>query len=108
LRSLLSDTIAPHGAGPERVVLRGEDVRLRPRAALMLAMAVHELVTNAAKYGALSAPAGRVEIRWRATRDETGRPLLGIDWREVGDLRGWRRSWPVFALLGYAGQPSLR
>jgi PAS domain S-box-containing protein len=54
LRELLSGSLAPYaGAGSERVVLRGEDVILRPRAVLTLAMAVHELTTNAAKYGAL-------------------------------------------------------
>ena len=84
LRNLLLEAFAPHGAGPERMVLRGEDVRLRPRAVLTLAMAFHELITNAAKYGALSLPVGRVEIRWHLTQDETGRALLGIDWREQG------------------------
>ncbi len=71
LRNVLAAGLAPHGAGPERVVLRGEDVRLRPRAVLTLAMAFHELTTNAAKYGALSVPAGRVEVHWQQTRDDT-------------------------------------
>jgi PAS domain S-box-containing protein len=84
LRDLLSGAIAPHSGDPGRVVLRGEDVRLRPRAVLTLAMAFHELITNAAKYGALSEPAGRVEIRWQLMQDETGRPLLRIDWHEEG------------------------
>ena len=84
LRDLLSGAIAPHSGDPGRVVLRGEDVRLRPRAVLTLAMAFHELITNAAKYGALSEPAGRVEIRWQLTQDEAGRPLLRIDWHEEG------------------------
>jgi PAS domain S-box-containing protein len=55
LRDLLSGSLAPY-AGAGRVVLRGEDLVLRPRAVLTLAMAVHELTTNAAKYGALSIP----------------------------------------------------
>ncbi|HZD91387.1 MAG TPA: PAS domain S-box protein, partial [Pseudolabrys sp.] len=84
LRAVLAGVFAPYGAGPERVVLRGEDLRLRPRAVLTLAMAFHELITNAAKYGALSAPAGRIEIRWQMAVDDTGRPLLRIDWREEG------------------------
>jgi PAS domain S-box-containing protein len=84
LRELLSASLAPY-AGAERAVLRGEDVLLRPRAVLTLAMAFHELATNAAKYGALSAPGGRVEIRWRLTPQEgDGRPWLHIDWREQG------------------------
>jgi two-component sensor histidine kinase len=69
LRALLSARLAPYaGAAPERVVLRGEDVVLRPRAVLTLAMAFHELTTNAAKYGALAVPGGTIEIRWRPDR----------------------------------------
>jgi len=84
LRELLSESLAPYaGAGPERVVLRGEDVVLRPRAVLTLAMAFHELTTNAAKYGALSAPGGRIEIRWHpVAAAENRRPLLRIEWVE--------------------------
>ena len=86
LRDLLSGSLAPYtGLGLERVVLRGENVVLRPRAALTLAMAFHELTTNAAKYGALSAPGGRIEILWQAAGGEDKqRPLLRIDWIEQG------------------------
>jgi PAS domain S-box-containing protein len=85
LRELLSESLAPYaGAEPERVVLRGEAVVLRPRAVLALAMAVHELSTNAAKYGALSVPSGRIEIRWRPVQEGGGRPVLRIDWTEQG------------------------
>ena len=83
LRELLSGSLAPYaGVGSERVVLRGEDVVLRPRAVLTLAMAVHELTTNAAKYGALSVPGGRIEIHWRPVRGDNDRLLLRIDWIE--------------------------
>src|SRR4249919_35677 len=85
LRELLSGSLAPYaGAGPERVVLRGEDVVLRPRAVLTLAMAVHELTTNAAKYGALSVSGGRIEIQWQPVRADNSRPVLHIDWLERG------------------------
>src|SRR5215471_11888078 len=85
LRELLSGSLAPYaGTAPHRVVLRGEDVVLRPRAVLTLAMAIHELTTNAAKYGALSIPGGRVEIRWRPGPDDAGRRMLHIDWIEQG------------------------
>jgi two-component sensor histidine kinase len=85
LRELLSGSLAPYaGTTPDRVVLRGEDVVLRPRAVLTLAMAVHELTTNAAKYGALSAPSGRVEVQWRPVRAENGRSCLQIEWIEHG------------------------
>ena len=85
LRELMSGSLAPYtGVGPERVILRGEDVVLRPRAVLTLAMAVHELTTNAAKYGALSVPGGRIEIHWQPVRGDNGRPMLRIDWIEQG------------------------
>jgi PAS domain S-box-containing protein len=84
LRGLLAASFAPYlGTAPERVVLRGQNVMLRPRAVLTLAMAVHELATNAAKYGALSMPAGRIEIAW-GPLEENGRTLLRIDWVERG------------------------
>src|SRR4029077_20213121 len=83
LRDLLSGSLAPYTiAGSKRVVLRGEDFVLRPRAVLTLAMAFHELATNAAKYGALSAPGGGIEIHGQPVRD--ARPLLQIDWSEQG------------------------
>ena len=69
----------------ERVLLRGEDVVLRPRAVLTLAMAFHELATNAAKYGALSVSAGRIEIYWQPVRvADHKRSVLRIDWLEKG------------------------
>jgi two-component sensor histidine kinase len=83
LRELLSGSLAPYG-GADRAVLRGEDVVLRPRAVLTLAMAVHELTTNAAKYGALSVPGGRIEIHWRPVRAANDRVMLRIDWQEQG------------------------
>jgi PAS domain S-box-containing protein len=84
LRALLSAILAPYaGTAAERVVLRGDDVVLRPRAVLTLAMALHELTTNAAKYGALSVPAGRVEIAWEpGAAGPDGRPMLRIAWEE--------------------------
>ncbi len=85
MRELLSASIAPYmGAGSERIVLRGEDIVLRQRAVLTLAMAFHELTTNAAKYGALSVPCGLIEIRWQVRDDDGSRPLLRIEWVEQG------------------------
>jgi len=83
LRELLRAGFAPYHGGAERVVMRGEDVVLRPRAALTLAMTFHELITNAAKYGALSAPGGRVEMRWQIVEAD-GMPTLHVEWREQG------------------------
>ena len=84
LRELLSGSLAPYAAAaPERIVLRGEDLVLRPRAVLTLAMAVHELTTNAAKYGALSLSGGSVEVRWEPLQTD-GRKILRLEWRESG------------------------
>jgi PAS domain S-box-containing protein len=86
LREILSASLAPYASTkPDRIVLRGEDVVLRPRAVLTLAMAFHELTTNAAKYGALSVPGGSVEIRWQPVPGQGGeRPQLRIEWIEQG------------------------
>ena len=67
--------------GSNRVSLNGPPVALEPAAALSLGMIFHELATNAAKYGALSAPDGRVLVDW-AVSDQT-RPVLNLTWREI-------------------------
>lgn len=79
LDRVVSDSIEHLAGDPERFRIDGESLWLTPRAALALALAVHELGTNAAKYGALSGPEGRVEIGWRL--DEG---LLRLDWKERG------------------------
>ncbi len=66
------------GAAPE---ISGPRLRLDAASVQPLSMVVHELVTNAAKYGALSLPGGRVRVGWRLSPD--GDRLL-IDWRERG------------------------
>jgi two-component system CheB/CheR fusion protein len=55
---------------------------LKPQAALFLALAVHELATNAAKYGALSTPGGAVDVTWTIAGNEPGR--LELTWTERG------------------------
>lgn len=86
LEDVVQQTLAPYLAAGDhigRVRLDGPDVRLGPNAAVTLTMAFHELATNAAKYGALSVDAGRVEVRWKA--DSPNAPsLVEINWRESG------------------------
>jgi len=67
------------GNEPDRFAARGPMVRLSPKVALSLSMAMHELATNAVKYGALSNDSGRVDVTWTAS---DGR--LRIEWRESG------------------------
>ena len=63
-----------------RVMLRGPDVTVDPKAAQNIGLALHELATNASKYGALSSPSGHVDIIWRRMAD--GR--LALEWQESG------------------------
>ncbi|WP_170118021.1 PAS domain-containing protein [Cereibacter johrii] len=65
LRHIVATSIGGCGARAEAWSLDGPEVMLPPRSAVPLSMAIHELCTNAVKYGALSAPEGRVTIRWR-------------------------------------------
>jgi PAS domain S-box-containing protein len=76
---VVSDALAPYrGAG--LILAEGPALKLAPQAALALSMALHELVTNALKYGALSDPNGHIAIIWRADGDKDFR----LEWRESG------------------------
>jgi two-component sensor histidine kinase len=68
---------------PERVRMFGPRVPLSPRLAVVLSMIVHEIATNAAKYGALSSESGTVALDWEIVEDGTGRQLRLI-WTEAG------------------------
>lgn len=84
LGELVQRTLRPHqGGGADRLVCRGPPVRLEPQIALAVSLALHELATNALKYGALSQPSGRVQVRWRAVRADGGK-ALELEWRERG------------------------
>jgi PAS domain S-box-containing protein len=80
MRAIVAEAIEPYSnPGEDRMHLSGERVRVPPRMALALAMALQELATNAVKYGALSNETGEVHIDWR---DGDGR--LHLIWRETG------------------------
>jgi two-component sensor histidine kinase len=74
---VVARALAPFSAG--RVAVAGPSLDISPKQTLALSLALHELATNAAKYGALSKPEGRVELNWEAD-DET----LQLEWRESG------------------------
>ena len=67
-----------------QIAIEGEPITVAPRVALTLALGLHELTTNASKYGALSLPAGRIEVRWRVERPPSEAAMLWIEWRERG------------------------
>ena len=66
----------------ERFVLSGPDIQLEPNETLALGMVIHELATNAVKYGALSNARGQVHVSWSLDDDATR--TLAIHWRESG------------------------
>ncbi|MCJ2021823.1 PAS domain-containing protein [Methylobacterium sp. E-065] len=83
LCALAEHALAPHGELGTRIVLDGPAVTLQPQVAIALALALHELATNAAKYGALSTEAGRVHLAWQV--DGTGpEARFRLTWREQG------------------------
>jgi PAS domain S-box-containing protein len=71
------------GNEPDRFTARGPVVRLTPKIALSLSMAMHELATNAVKYGALSNDKGRVDVSW-SLQVKGGEQRLHLEWRESG------------------------
>ena len=84
LDELIAETIAPICVRPEqRVQVSGPVLRLRPKLALALSMAFHELGTNAAKYGAFSNDTGRIEIHWQVLGGDPER-RLHLRWEETG------------------------
>lgn len=78
LSRLIDEELAPYSLG-DQIRLAGPEVQLLPTTAQTLALALHELFTNSAKYGALSTRSGRLAIDWRV-EDE----LLTLSWEESG------------------------
>ncbi len=78
--ALACDVLRPFPKG--QIDLAGEDVSLGPKAAVAFALCLHELATNAAKYGGLLGPSGRVGLSWRLSQD-----ALLLDWVETAPLK---------------------
>ena len=86
LIGVVERAIAPHAvaeADANRFQITGPDTRLHPKVAVTLAMALHELMTNAAKFGALSVPEGRVTVVW-TLKPDGARERLSLTWTETG------------------------
>ncbi|HEX2257017.1 MAG TPA: HWE histidine kinase domain-containing protein [Afifellaceae bacterium] len=81
LRTLIDEALAPHVAADSgRISIAGPDVIVPPKPALALSLVMHELATNALKYGALSSAAGRVAVSWQPCEPES----ICLEWQEEG------------------------
>lgn len=80
---VIAVALAPHRSSEDQFVVGGPSIELEPSRALSLALATHELATNAAKYGALSRDGGRVQVKWDIVPAEDG-DHLSLEWREEG------------------------
>ena len=84
LREIVGQAMAPYRSAREnRLHMAGSEVRLPPRMALAIAMALQELATNAVKYGALSNTSGEIRIAW-AVGEEDGERRVRLTWTESG------------------------
>jgi two-component sensor histidine kinase len=83
IKQVIEGALAPHRTGQDRFEVSGPELLLQPKPALAIALAVHELATNAMKYGALSKDGGRVRVRW-STNIRDGIPGFDFDWNETG------------------------
>lgn len=82
LKTIAEEVVAPY-EGDGRVRIEGVPLRLPPQPALTFAMLLHELATNAAKYGALSTAEGGIGLSWRVVGNGAG-PRLVLEWSESG------------------------
>jgi two-component sensor histidine kinase len=83
LTQVIQRELAPY-ATPSNTEITGPEFVLRPEEGQAIAMVLHELTTNAAKYGALSTRNGRVSIRWDRQPNGHARSQLVLEWREIG------------------------
>jgi PAS domain S-box-containing protein len=79
LRRVVSEELSPYCQGGGRAQIDGEHLLLEPAMAQTIAVTVHELATNAVKYGALSVPTGKIQVSWGRSSDGK----LHLSWRET-------------------------
>jgi two-component sensor histidine kinase len=88
LSTIATRELAPYFAtGDNRVRIDGPQIMLEPTTAQAVAVALHELATNAAKYGSLSAENGHVDLKW--SHEANGR--LSLRWTETGGPTVWQK-----------------
>lgn len=87
LDQLVADELGSvHAREGEQLKIEGSPLRLSPKAAEVLGLAVHELATNAMKYGALSEPGGTISIKWEEEEDGDTGPMLRFVWEETASF----------------------
>ncbi|MGF6227858.1 two-component system CheB/CheR fusion protein [Inquilinus ginsengisoli] len=91
IKTLAREQLAPFGK--RRVKLDGPEIRLKPKCALSLGMVLHELATNAGKYGALSMPEGEVSVTWSQKKND-----IKVVWKETGGPAPTAPAKPGFGL----------
>ncbi|MEO6717688.1 MAG: PAS domain S-box protein [Novosphingobium sp.] len=85
LCELVRTQLAPFGhLGEDRISMIGPKLEISPAASQTLSMAMHELATNAVKYGSLSNDTGRVSIVWHIYPDQAGKMRFAMSWDEIG------------------------
>ncbi|WP_162998028.1 sensor histidine kinase [Brevundimonas lutea] len=84
LETLIHEMAGPHQRDPSPFAFDGPPVLLHPSQAVALALTLHELTTNAIKYGALSVSEGRVSLSWNLAHNAGGERFLTLLWRESG------------------------
>ncbi len=85
LRDLVSSQVGHYiDRADRRIELAGEPLQIGPDAAQHIGMAMHELATNAAKYGALSVPGGKVRVAWDVAPGADGTRMCTLTWEEFG------------------------
>jgi two-component sensor histidine kinase len=83
LLDVINTALAPYRAGEDRFAVSGPPLVVKSRQALALSLAIHELATNALKYGALTMASGRVSVTW-TVEDHDGAPTFVFTWQELG------------------------
>ena len=86
LHEIIQRELAPYASCDTEI--GGPRIMLAPTVAQATGMVTHELTTNAAKYGALSSPGGRLSIRWHWLQDGSAHSRLAIEWQEKGGAAG--------------------
>lgn len=85
MRLVIESALRPHLSSADRVSISGEHIELTAKQSLSIALSIHELATNATKYGALSESNGKVDIEWLLDEDaKNGDKAFKLVWRETG------------------------